>query len=126
MKMFIEEHRGQYGVEPICRVLPNAPSTYRAHAAGQADPTKLCDRARRDAELRPEIQRVRDENFQVCGVRKVWRQFSREGIAVARRTVSRGARFPDWCPTWGWPVSCVERHGKQRFPIRPRPAPRTA
>jgi len=89
MKMFIEEHRDQYGVEPICRVLPIAPSTYRAHAASQADPTKLSDRARRDAELRPEIQRVWDENFQVYGVRKVWRQLNREGIAVARCTVSR-------------------------------------
>ncbi len=87
--MFIEEHRDQYGVEPICRVLPIAPSTYRAHAASQADPTKLSDRARPDAELRPEIQRVWDENFQVYGVRKVWRQLNREGIAVARCTVSR-------------------------------------
>ena len=89
MKLFIEEHRDQYGVEPICRVLPIAPSTYRAHVASQADPTKLSDRARRDAELRPEIQRVWDENFQVYGVRKVWRQLNREGIAVARCTVSR-------------------------------------
>lgn len=87
--MFIDEHRDQYGVEPICRVLPIAPSTYRAHAAGMADPAKLSDRARRDAELRPEIRRVWDENFQVYGVRKVWRQLNREGIAVARCTVSR-------------------------------------
>ncbi len=89
MKLFIEEHRDQYGVEPICRVLPIAPSTYRAHVASRADPTKLSDRARRDAELCPEIQRVWDENFQVYGVRKVWHQLNREGIAVARCTVSR-------------------------------------
>ncbi|GHH04982.1 transposase [Pseudodonghicola xiamenensis] len=87
--MFIDEHRDQYGIEPICRVLPIAPSTYRAHAAGRADPAKLSDRARRDAELRPEIRRVWDENFQVYGARKVWRQLNREGIAVARCTVSR-------------------------------------
>jgi transposase InsO family protein len=87
--MFIDEHRDQYGVEPICRVLPIAPSTYRAHAARLADPSKLSDRARRDAELRPEIQRVWEENFQVYGVRKVWRQLNREGIRVARCTVAR-------------------------------------
>ena len=87
--MFIDEHRDQYGIEPICRVLPIAPATYRTHAAGRADPAKLSDRARRDAELRPEIRRVWDENFQVYGVRKVWRQLNREGIAVARCTVSR-------------------------------------
>jgi len=102
MKMFIDEHRKAYGGEPmerqrserhwrtpICRVLPIAPSTYRAHAARVADPSKLCDRARRDAGLRPEIQRVWDENFQVYGARKVWRQLNREGVAVARCTVAR-------------------------------------
>jgi putative transposase len=87
--MFIDEHRDEYGVEPICRVLPIAPSTYRAHAACLADPSKLSNRAKRDAELRPEIQRVWDENFEVYGVRKVWRQLNREGIAIARCTVAR-------------------------------------
>jgi putative transposase len=74
---------------PICRVLPIAPSTYRVHAARAADPQKRPDRAKRDAALRPEIRRVWDENFQVYGVRKVWRQLNREGIAVARCTVAR-------------------------------------
>jgi len=87
--MFIDEHRDQYGVEPICQVLPIAPSTYRAHAARVADPSKRSDRAERDAELRPEIRQVWDENFQVYGVRKVWRQLNREGIDVARCTVAR-------------------------------------
>ena len=87
--MFIDEHREDYGVEPICRVLPIAPSTYRAHAARAADPRKRSDRAIRDAALRPEIKRVWDENFQVYGVRKVWRQLNREGIAIARCTVAR-------------------------------------
>ena len=87
--MFIDEHRDQYGVEPICRVLPIAPSTYRAHARRVADPSRLSDRAKRDAELRPKIQRVWDENFKVYGVRKVWRQLNREGTAVARCTVAR-------------------------------------
>ena len=87
--MFIDEHREEYGVEPICRVLPIAPSTYRAHAARLADPSLLSDRAKRDAGLRPEIQRVWEENFEVYGVRKVWRQLNREGVAVARCTVAR-------------------------------------
>ena len=89
MKMFIDEHREEYGVEPICRVLPIAPSTYRTHAARLADPSLLSDRAKRDAELAPDIRRVWEENFEVYGVRKVWRQMNREGIAVPRCTVAR-------------------------------------
>ena len=87
--MFIDEHRHEYGVEPICRVLPIAPSTYRAHAARQADPSLRSKRAKRDAALRPEIRRVWQENFEVYGVRKVWRQLNREGVTVARCTVAR-------------------------------------
>ncbi len=56
--MFIDEHREVYGVEPICRVLPIAPTTYRVHAARLADPSLRSDRAKRDAELRPEIERA--------------------------------------------------------------------
>ncbi len=87
--MFIDEHRDVYGVEPICGVLPIAPSTYYAHAARLADPSLLSDRAKRDAGLRPEIRRVWEENFQVYGVRKIWRQLNREGVDVARCTVAR-------------------------------------
>ncbi len=87
--MFIDEHREVYGVEPICRVLPIAPSTYRAHAAGLADPSRRSARTKRDALLHPEIERVWRVNFEVYGVRKVWRQLNREGIEVARCTVAR-------------------------------------
>ncbi len=87
--MFIDEHREVYGVEPICRVLPIAPTTYRVHAARLADPSLRSDRAKRDAELRPEIGRVWKANYEVYGVRKVWRQLNREGIAVAKCTVAR-------------------------------------
>jgi putative transposase len=86
---FIDDHRGTYGVEPICRVLPIAPSTYHAHAARRADPGKASARARRDAALRAEVRRVFDANFGVYGVRKVWRQLGREGTPVARCTVAR-------------------------------------
>ena len=89
MIAFIDDHRALYGVEPICRVLPIAPSTYRAHAARRADPGKLPPRAKRDAVLMAEIRRVHAVNFGVYGVRKVWRQLAREGIAVARCTVAR-------------------------------------
>jgi transposase InsO family protein len=89
MIAFIDEHRETHGVEPICRVLPIAPSTYHAHAARRADPDKLPTRARRDAALMAEIRRVWEDNFQVYGVRKIWRQLAREGIAVARCTVAR-------------------------------------
>jgi hypothetical protein len=89
MIAFIDDHRAAHGVEPICRMLPIAPSTYYEHAARRADPSKLPDRAKRDAELCGQIQRVWDANFRVYGVRKVWRQLRREGTSVARRTVER-------------------------------------
>jgi putative transposase len=89
MIAFVDDHRGAYGVEPICRVLPIAPSTYHAHVARRADPARLSARAKRDAALRPEVQRVFGENFGVYGVRKVWRQVTREGHDVARCTVAR-------------------------------------
>ena len=89
MIAFIDDHREAYGVEPICRVLPIAPSTYHAHVAKRADPPRLSARARRDADLKPEVRRVFDENFRVYGVRKVWRQMKREGFDVARCTVER-------------------------------------
>ena len=89
MIAFIDDHRAAYGVEPICRVLPIAPSTYHAHAARRADPGRLPARARNDAALAVEIRRVFETNFQVYGVRKVWRQLAREGIVAARCTVAR-------------------------------------
>jgi putative transposase len=89
MIAFINAHREVYGVEPICRVLPIAPSTYHAHAARRADPGRLPARARRDAALKVAIRRVFEENFRVYGVRKVWRQLDREGIGAARCTVAR-------------------------------------
>ena len=86
---FIDDHRGAYGVEPICKLLPIAPSTYHAHAARRSDPAGLPARARRDVVLATDIQRVFDANFGVYGVRKVWRQLGREGKKVARCTVAR-------------------------------------
>lgn len=95
MIAFIDDHRAAYGVEPICRVLPIAPSTYHAHAARRADPARLPARTRRDAELKGDIQRVFQDNFEVYGARKVWRQLRREGRDVARCTVERLMRDLD-------------------------------
>ena len=89
MIAFIDDHREAYGVEPICRVLPIAPSTYRARVAQRADPAKASARVRQDLVLMGQIRRVHDTNFGVYGARKVWRQLGREGIAVARCTVER-------------------------------------
>ena len=85
----IDDHREAYGVEPICKVLPIAPSTYHEHAAKRRDPARQSERAKRDEMLKGEVQRVFEENFRVYGARKVWRQLGREGIAVARCTVAR-------------------------------------
>ena len=89
MMSFIDEHRAEYGVEPICRVLPIAPSSYYEQKAQEADPERRSARARRDEELKVEIQRVWDQNFQAYGVEKVWKQLKREGFLVARCTVER-------------------------------------
>jgi putative transposase len=84
MIAYIDRNRHRYGVEPICRVLPIAPSTYYAVTRRSASA-----RAVRDAKLKVEIRRVYDDNLKVYGARKVWRQLYREGIAVARCTVER-------------------------------------
>ena len=89
MIAFIDDHREAHGVEPICRVLPIAPSSYHDHVAKRADPKKLSARAKKDLELKPEIKRVFAENFEVYGARKVWRQMMREGFNIARCTVER-------------------------------------
>jgi transposase InsO family protein len=89
MVSFLDDHRETYGVEPICRLLPIAPSTYYEAKARQADSSRLPERLVRDAGLREEIERVWKENRSVCGTRKVWRQLRREGFGVARCTVER-------------------------------------
>ena len=89
MTGFIDEHRNVYGVEPICKVLPIAPSTYYTHAARKADPALRSNRARKDDALCAEIRRVFDGNKQAYGVRKVWRQLLREEHRIARCTVER-------------------------------------
>ena len=89
MKAFIDEHRGAYGVEPICKVMQIAPSTYWLHAQRLARPELRPERAKRDDVLADEVRRVWQANMQVYGVRKVWRQLHREGLQVARCTVTR-------------------------------------
>jgi transposase InsO family protein len=89
MIAFIDDHRAAYGVEPVCKVLPIAPSTYHEHAARRVDPSRLPARTKRDQQLVPEIQRVFSEHFAVYGARKVWRQLRREGFDPARCTVER-------------------------------------
>jgi putative transposase len=84
MIAYIDRNKHRYGVEPICRVLPIAPSTYY-HAKRRP----ASARALRDTRLKTEIARVHAEHFGVYGARKVWRQLHREGIAVARCTVER-------------------------------------
>ena len=86
---FIDAHRETYGVEPICAVLPIAPSTYYEQKARQADPRRQPARVQREARLRPEIQRVWQANRRVYGAKKVWKQLNREAIPVARCTVAR-------------------------------------
>jgi transposase InsO family protein len=89
MTPFIDAERDAYGVEPICAMLPIAPSTYYEQKARLRDPSRLPERARRDAALCEEIERVWREHRRVYGARKVWRQLHREGIGAARCTVER-------------------------------------
>ena len=86
-------HREAHGVEPICKVLPIAPSTYYDHVARRRDPARLSARAKRDMALKVEVRRVFEENFRVYGVRKAWRQLQREGFDVARSRSSAARRW---------------------------------
>ena len=81
---FIDSHKMRWGVEPICRVLPIAPSTY--YAAKKCPPAR---RTLRDEQLKIEIRRVYDDNFKVYGADKIWAQLNRENIKVARCSVER-------------------------------------
>lgn len=86
---FIDTHREELGIEPICRELAIAPSSWHEHAGRLAGPGRRPARARRDDELREAIKRVHDACFGLYGTRKVWRQLRREGVAVAKCTVER-------------------------------------
>jgi putative transposase len=123
----IDAHRGRFGVEPVCRVLEVPTSTYYA-----AKSRPLSDRRQRDAQLKIQIRRVWDDNYQVYGARKVWRQLRREGITVARCTVERlmgelglagvvrgkirRTTTPD--TTAAWPADLVERRFTAPAPNR--------
>lgn len=89
MIAFIDDYRGTYGVEPICKVRPIAPSTWHEHVAPRIDSGKQSARAKRDVEQKPQILRVFDEDFEIYGARKVWRQMLREGFDVAPCAVER-------------------------------------
>src|SRR3546814_6135342 len=74
---FIDSHREELGIEPICRELAIAPSSYHEHAARLADPAKRSARARRDDEIKQQIKRVHDDSSGLYGTRKVWHQMRR-------------------------------------------------
>ena len=108
MVAFIEEHRWEHGIEPICEVLPIAPATYYEHRSRKLDPSKRPARAKRDEALRAEVRRVFEENFSVYGAEKVWRQLLREKIYVARCTVERLMRAQ------GLQGACLQGHDCSR------------
>jgi putative transposase len=125
MVAFIDAHRTEYGVEPICRVLPIAPSTYFKHKVEHRDPAQRSARAQYDGVLRAIIQRIWNEHHQVYGPRKVWRQMGRDGLRVARCRVRRlmrdmglvgATRGRAWttttqsAPTAGRPGDLVDRN----------------
>jgi transposase InsO family protein len=89
MIAFIDDHRQEHGIEPICKVLPIVPSTYHCRVAQRIDPSRLSARAKRDLVFKVEIKRVFSDNYEVYGTHKIWRQLQREGFAVARCTVAR-------------------------------------
>lgn len=86
---YIDQHRDQYGVEPICHVLPIAPSTYHRHKLLELNPDQRSNRSKRDDVLCVEVKRVWHENFRNYGARKIWKQLHRESVQVARCTVER-------------------------------------
>jgi transposase InsO family protein len=89
MVRYVDGHRDRFGVEPICKVLPIAPSTYYEQKARERDPDRRPARLKRDEALKPEIERVFVENFCVYGARKIWKQLNRESVPIARCTTER-------------------------------------
>ena len=89
---YIDAHIDRYGVEPICAVLPIAPSTYYEHKARERDPSRLPERVQRDAQLKPEIVRVWNENFRAYGAYKAWKQLNREESGLPVTANSRTTR----------------------------------
>ena len=85
----MDDHRDDFGVEPICKAIQIAPSGYRVHAARQREPALHCPRTLRDQVLMPQIEQVWRSNFEVYGADKVWKQMKRQGTMVARCTVER-------------------------------------
>jgi putative transposase len=81
---YIDAYKDRFGVEPICRTLEIAPSTYYA-----ARFRPLSARQQRDEELKPKVRRVHAGNYGVYGAEKVWRQLRREGVAVGRDRTAR-------------------------------------
>ena len=110
MIAFIDDHREAYGVEPICKVLPIAPSTYHAHIAQRIDASKRSARAQRDAELKIEVQRVFAENFGVYGVRKVWRQLRNSRRLMPAPRFSRRHRAPQSSALIGLKLASLLQH----------------
>ena len=90
---FIDSHREELGIEPICRELAVAPSSYHERTARLADPAKRSARARRDDEIKQQIRCVHEASSGLYGTRKVWRQMRREGSKVAKCTVERLMRI---------------------------------
>lgn len=81
MKAFIDDYRCDYGVEPVCKVLPIAPSTYYLHVAREANPALRSTRAKQDGDLSIQVRRVWEDSFRAYGARKVWLQLRRGGQA---------------------------------------------
>ncbi len=84
MVSFIDNHRAEHGVGPMCAELAIAPSTYYEQKARTTDPSRLPPPFRRDSELEVEMQRVWDENYRVYGACKIWRQLNREQVRIAK------------------------------------------
>ena len=86
---FIDTHREDLGIEPICRESAVAPSSYHEHARRLADPSRRPARVRRDDEIKAHIKRVHETSSGLYGARKDWHHLLRDGVAVARCTVER-------------------------------------
>ena len=138
MTTFIDAHRDEYGVEPICKVLPVAPSTFYEREAHRVHHSRSPARARRDGKVREQIRRAWEENFRVYGVRQVWHQLGRESIIAARCTVAQpmrelglcGVVRGGWRPRRRWrtlrarrirSIRCFGRLARTRCPWRTSP-----
>lgn len=109
MSRFIDEHRGRFGVEPICRTMDVSASAYYQRATGERSARRI-----EDEQLLARIEQLQAANYYAYGYRRTWKALRREGVEVGRDRVKRLMRAHG--------IQGAKRRGKPWRTTRPDPA----